>query len=827
MHEGVSSLILGLFGLLMIAVLMLPVARRVGIPYTVFLSIIGIGLGLSLGFAQAYDLGIASDFLAAAGSFGLTSEIVFFIFLPALVFESALAIDIRRLIADIRPILILAILGLLISTFLVGGAIWSVAGMPFVVCLLLGAILSATDPVAVVAIFKDLGAPKRLAVLVEGESLFNDATAIVLFNILAAMILTGADASIGDGALSFLTVFIGGSLVGLVLSWIYIKAIEKVRNMALVEVTLTISLAYLSFLIAEHYLHVSGVMATVTSALVVGSKGRTSISSDGWHLLEETWETLGFWANSLIFILVGLAVPVILASISADYWLVLAVALVAAFLARGLLTHGLIPLIAFLRLGIPVSNGFRTVMWWGGLRGAVSLALALAVYENSEFPIEIRQFIVTLVCGFVLFTLFVNAPTVGMVMKFFRLDQLSPSDKVVRNRAIQTSIDTIAADLPKLAARQGITPGTAQMVADDYDTKARASASSEDHLNDEDWLKIGLLSLIGQERQEYLDQYAAGHISSSVAQVLLGGVDDIRDQTKANGLAGWEKSTVQALDFDWQFRLAMALHRRLQITRPLARQLANRLEKLRTMSLVTLELVDHGLAQIEQIVPADMLPRLARILKQRAELIGQAQSALREQYPDYANQLDQRYLERCAIRQERESYNRLHKGSVIGGELHLSLSGQLDARYAELSKQPALDIGLSPSELVAKVPLFRSLPQQQQIAIAHLLRSRLAVPGEQIIRKGEEGAGMFFVSSGALRVDLGQNSVVVGSGAFLGEMALVSGEKRVADVFSLGFSELLELSRAEFRAMMELNPDISAAIEAVAQERQAILSEET
>lgn len=823
MHEGILSLILGLFGLLMIAVLMLPVSRRFGIPYTVFLSIIGIALGLSLEFAQSYELGIAGDFLGAAGSFGLTSEIVFFIFLPALVFESALAIDVRRLIADIRPILILAILGLLVSTFLVGGAIWAVAAMPFVVCLLLGAILSATDPVAVVAIFKDLGAPKRLAVLVEGESLFNDATAIVLFNILAAMILTGADASVAEGARSFVTVFAGGSLVGLVLSWLYVKAIERVQNMALVEVTLTISLAYLSFLVAEHYLHVSGVMATVTSALVVGSRGRTSISADGWHLLKETWETLGFWANSLIFILVGLAVPVILSSVSDNYWLVLTVALASGFLARAVLTHGMIPLIAFLRLGIPVSNGFRTVMWWGGLRGAVSLALALSVYENPAFSVETREFVVTLVCGFVLFTLIVNAPTVGLVMRFFRLDQLSPSDQVVRNRAIRNAIDTITSELPHLASRQKIAPASAKKVVEDYRAKARPGGTTEEQLTDEDWLKIGLLSLIGQERQNYLEQYSAGHISSPVAQVLLSSVDDIRDQTKLGGVPGWEWSTAAALDFDWQFRLALALQRRLQFNWPVARHLANRLEKLRTMSLVTLELVDHGLADIEGIVPPHILGQICALLDTRAQDIGHAKAAIREQYPEYAADLDKRYLERFAIRQERESYDLLHRGSVIGGELHLSLQSQLDARYAKLSKQPALDVGLSRIDLIGKVPLFNGLPASQQLAIAKLLRSRLYVPGELVIRKGDDGTGMFFVSSGALRVDLDQKSIVVGSGAFLGEMALISGHPRSADVVSLGYCELLELSSREFGAMMESNPQIRVSIESVAREREAEL----
>lgn len=823
MHEGIELSILGLFGLLTIAVLMLPVTRRMRIPYTVFLAAIGIALGFALMPMRGMDLGLASDFLDGAGSFGLTSEIVFFVFLPALVFESALAIDIRRLMADIWPILLLAIIGLLISAFLVGGAVWAVAGVPFVVCLLLGAILSATDPVAVVAIFKDLGAPKRLAVLVEGESLFNDATAIVLFNILAAMILTGAGASVPAGVQSFLTVFVGGILVGLIMSWIYVKIIARVLNMAVVEVTLTISLAYLSFLVAEHYLHVSGVMATVVSALVIGSRGRTAISADGWHLLKETWETIGFWANSLIFVLVGLAVPMIMSNVPSNYWLVLSVALVSAFIARAGLTYVMVPAMAFLRIGMPVSAGFRSVMWWGGLRGAVSLALALSVYENPSFSPEVREFVVTLVCGFVLFTLFVNAPTVGLVMRFFQLDKLSTSDLVVRRRAINKVIGAIGADLPTLAERQRIVPETASMVVAEYQSQAReqiAGVGSEAELSKNEWLTIGLLSLIGQERQGYLDQYAAGHIAPHIAQILLGSADDIRDQTKASGLAGWTRACSATLEFDWQFRLALTLQRRFQINRPLGQYLASRFEKLRTMRLIVLEVRDDGLADLENILEPEVIAQLVKLQETRANDIDQALTAIRKQYPEYASDLDRRYLERCAIRQERESYDLLHEESIIGGELHLSLQGHLDARYKTLSQQPRLDLGLSPAQLIAKVPLFMTLAADQQQAIAKLLRPRLSVPGEAIMRKGDPGTDMFFVSSGAVEVVLKPTPVQIGTGGFFGEMALVNQQPRTADVISLGYCELLALSGRDFEKFMKLNEEVRKVIESVARERQ-------
>ena len=393
MHEGVWLTVLGLFGLMTISVLVLPLSRKIKMPYTVLLALLGIIIGLAdnwLGISQS-DAGIVSEFFSSFDSFELTSGIIFFIFLPVLIFEASLAIDVRKLLSDIRPILFLAVIGLFISTFLIGGAVYSVSGMGFVVCLLLGAILSATDPVAVVAIFKDLGAPKRLAILVEGESLFNDATAIVLFTILAAMVAGTAQADLGTGALQFIKVFLGGIVVGFLMARVFSWVIGKVGGIALVEVSLTIALAFLAFLIAEHYLHVSGVMAVVTSALVIGSHGRTSVSGHGWELLEETWETLGFWANSLIFILVGIAVPTYLSDFGAEMWLTLITLLVVGFGARALLTHGILPILSSAGICPPVNLGFRTVMWWGGLRGAVSLALALAVVENPSISEEVKS----------------------------------------------------------------------------------------------------------------------------------------------------------------------------------------------------------------------------------------------------------------------------------------------------------------------------------------------------------------------------------------------------------------------------------------------------
>ncbi|WP_416899240.1 MAG: cation:proton antiporter [Minwuia sp.] len=822
MHEGIWTTILGLFGLMTIAVLILPLSKRYKFPYTVLLAVVGIALGLLVDATHSAHLGPVSDLFHSFESFELTSEVIIFVFLPALVFESSLSIDVRKLIADIRPILFLAVIGLLISAFMVGGAVYAVSGMGFVVCLLLGAILSATDPVAVVAIFKDLGAPKRLAILVEGESLFNDATAIVLFNILVAMILGSADADLFGGVWNFLKVFVGGIIVGYLLARVFAWIIGHVGGIALVEVTLTISLAYLSFLIAEHYLHVSGVMAVVTAALVMGSLGRTSMSGGGWHLLSETWENLGFWANSLIFVLVGMAVPEILSVFSGGMWLTLVVLIVVAFFARGLLTFAVLPMLSRAHVAADVSLGFRTVMWWGGLRGAVSLALALAVFENDAFPEDVRNFIAALVCAFVLFTLFINATTVGAVMKAFGLDKLSPADLAIRNRTIARALEDIGSSVHRVAEDRKIPADVATRVADAYARRVEAIEAAEGEsapLSDKDWLKIGLMATVGQERQGYFNQYSRGYVASAIARELVAHTDELMDATKAGGVDGYGRGCEKILGFNWRFRTSMWVQRRFGIAGPVGKRLANRMERLRTTQAVLSEVRKSGVDDIRSLVGDAAADELCLILDERIERTMSALMALRAQYPEYAAELQERYLFQVALRQERTDYARLHDEAIIGAEIYANLQNELEDREDELGKRPELDLGLDPETLVGRVPMFKDLSQERIRAITRLLKPQLALPGEAICTKGEAGNSMYFVSSGAIAVQVQPHPVMLGSGDFFGEIALLKDAPRTADVVAETFSDLLILERRDFQKLLDDNPDLRSTIEKVAEER--------
>ena len=818
-------IVLGLTGLLAITSLLLPVAQKLHFPYTVLLAAVGIIFGIVVNSLYGVEgLWILGDFVTALNDFNITSEAVFFIFLPALVFESALSIDVRKLFDDIAPILMLAVVGLLISTFAIAGVIYPFAGVSFVVCVLLGAIVSATDPVAVVAIFKDLGAPKRLAILVEGESLFNDATAIVMFTILLGMLVGGAEADLLKGTGSFLKVFFGGVVVGFLFARAVCWIIGRLHGVPMVEITLTVCLAYLSFMLAEHYLHVSGVMAVVTAALVIGSYGRTQFSPETWHPLIETWEQLGFWANSLIFVLVGLAVPAILANFSFGDLGMLVVILVTAFAARAAILYGLLPVFGKAGLSDKVSTAYTTVMFWGGLRGAVSLALALAIYENEEIPEDIRSFVVMMVTGFVLFTLFVNAPTMGALMAWLGLDKLSAADLDVRNRVLAKALSEVRDEIQDVARDYRIEPDIAQSIAGQYDGRLasiEAERADAESLSEADRLRTGLTSLVNDERGLYLQQFSQGFIGPTVARRLFAQADSIMDGVKIGGVEGYDAAVDESLGFSRGFRMALGLQRHINMTGPLVAALADRLDMLMATATAIREIRTHAADKITALFGAKTGEALDELLEARLMATNQQLEGLRLQYPDYAENLQSRLLERVALRLEAANYGAMAGQAVISHEVYSNLTGALDERKRALDERPTLDLGLEPDKLVGKVPFFADLDEARINEIAALLKPSLVLPGELVVHKGDPGDAMYFISTGAVEVDIPNHPVRLGSGDFFGEIALLKEMPRTADVTALSYCRVLALFARDFNQLLDANPELRARIEKIAEERLA------
>lgn len=364
---------------------------KLGVPHAAFLVL--------LGFAAS------EVFTAFGGDTGLRwqtfHDLVFFVFLPVLIFEAAYNIDGRQLLRNLPTILYLAIPLMLVATGVTAAILYFAidhpSGFPWPAALIAGALLSATDPAAVLALFKRVGAPERLRILVDGESLFNDATAVILFTLLVALAGGGqASASAASAAGTFLIIALGGTVAGGLAAAVALAGFRLVEGRVTTAVVMLVC-AYGAFVLAEAF-HVSGIMAALVAGLVMGHRARRE--DPVWYT--DLWEYKAWLANALLLLVAGISFQW---RMFEEQWLAMLIAIGAVSIARVINVFALLP--AFERLpGVersPVS--WRPVLWLGGVRGAVTLALALSL------PIELPYWwtVQSMAYGVVLWTLLLQS----------------------------------------------------------------------------------------------------------------------------------------------------------------------------------------------------------------------------------------------------------------------------------------------------------------------------------------------------------------------------------------------------------------------------------
>lgn len=374
------------------------VVKWIRLPYTIALVTAGLGVGL-LRAEHFIDLDLA-----------LTPELVFTIFLPVLLFEAAFNLNYGHLRENARPIALFAVAGVILASLGVGYGLHLGLGMPLGPALVFGALISATDPISVLALFKQLKAPSRLSTIVEGESLFNDGAAVVVFKILLALALTG-EFSLALGALQFLAVSLGGLLCGALLGYVVSKVTATVDD-HLIEITLSTILAYGSFLFAEHF-GVSGVMAVIAAGLVYGNYGKAvGMSANTQVMMGSFWEYAGFLMNSLVFLLIGTQVDL---RLLATRWQPILLAFLCVVLVRFLVVALLGPLCGL--LGEPISRKWRGVMAWAGLRGSISMALAIGLPATLPW----RDEILLMTFGVVILSLYLQGLTMPWLLRSWQV----------------------------------------------------------------------------------------------------------------------------------------------------------------------------------------------------------------------------------------------------------------------------------------------------------------------------------------------------------------------------------------------------------------------
>ena len=424
--------IIALIVLFFLAAVSAIIFKRLKFPFTIGLVVTGIIFAALI--EDSHTLSFLRDIR-------LSHDVILYIILPTLIFDAAVNIDSRLLVKNIMPVLALAIPGLIISTFIVGFGVAAFTPLHLAVALLFGALISATDPVAVIALFKEIGAPKRLTLLVDGESLFNDATAIVAFAIIMGMILSGESINASNlslAGLKFIYVFFGGLVFGIFTGYVITRLVNLSKDEPLIQIALSTVMAYASFIIADYYLGVSGVMSTLAAGIVLSWYGTTRFTPEAKEYLKGFWEYASFVANSFIFLLLGITEWQLLIKEghSKNLAAYLIYTIIIVTLARALVVYGIIPLLKFFPKCEKISLKYQTVIFWGGLRGAVPLALVLSLDSNFQG----QQLITELTLGIVLFTLIVQGTTTNSLIKLFKLDKISFFERIM---CLQTKLESI------------------------------------------------------------------------------------------------------------------------------------------------------------------------------------------------------------------------------------------------------------------------------------------------------------------------------------------------------------------------------------------------
>lgn len=383
---------------MLIAAVVAMLARRLRVPYSIGLVFAGIVLAL----------------LPFSPNIALTKQLVFTAFLPPLIFEAAIQLRWRDLRKDLLVILTFAAVGVLLSAAATAIGMHYLVHWTWISALVFGVLIAATDPVSVIATFKDAGVHGRIRLLVEAESLFNDGTAAVGFT---AALAFASGHSIGVvGVTRTLFIMLAGSLVcGAIVAGL-VLLLAGATDDHLVEITFTTVAAFGSFLLAEHF-HLSGVLATLGAGLIIGNVGHLTIATETRAAVEEFWEYAAFVANSLIFLLIGMRLA------NQNYAFVLLPALIAILIVTVGRAVSIYPLsLLFARSKLRIKSRHQHILFWGGLRGALALALALGL--PPEMPG--REAIITVAFAVVAFSIFVQGLTIKPLMR--RLGEL-PSQK--------------------------------------------------------------------------------------------------------------------------------------------------------------------------------------------------------------------------------------------------------------------------------------------------------------------------------------------------------------------------------------------------------------
>jgi NhaP-type Na+/H+ or K+/H+ antiporter len=738
------------------------------IPYTVLLLVYGgiIGINLKSGRldGERFELG-ESAYMSA----GMDPHLLLFLFLPPLIFESAFSMDFHLFKKQALKCFILAGPGLVLSFIMIGICVkyMMYTDESWATCFLLGAILSATDPVAVVALLKELGASKKLGTLIEGESLLNDGTAIVVFLVLFDKVVD-ADLVLDPAtiALQFIQMSIGGPIVGYILGCCFLWFIGKVFNDSTIEITATLCAAYLTFYLAEWTFKMSGVLAVVALGLTFANYGTTKISPEVAHFLHEFWGMVGYLCNTILFVITG----VILAT--HDYedsgrtviWLLFLLFCITT-VVRTLIMALCYPI--FVRLEYSFSWSEVLVCSWGGLRGAVGLALALVVYLDVRISHSSRERVFFCTAGIVCSTLLINATTIKFLLSGLGMLKITAAKKQLLDRASEKLKDVLD-DQSEILKQKSFYRQSKFELVKEYATvdlyEGVAFELEGRGVSDSKKIRVMEENMITEIRSTALKdmivsfkmQYATGRLGKAAMRIMMHAAEDAADeiQSDADGVA-----IIKWGNFDSYLVLNNLLERAQEL--PVFGSIARRLihEQLTLGVDITngfLLACDKSLSELHDAFDLKHHKLLALVQRAHRAEIENAREALADMqsiFPEILCSISSRHTARILLNCERAAIMNLNKQGLLDDMSTERGVGLVEGKMKKLAEMPPWVPLPSKEQTLREIPWIRDLDADAFKLVHDNAIEQVFARDTTFISQGDVGHSVYVIARGVCDIE--------------------------------------------------------------------------
>jgi len=784
--------------------------KNTPIPYSVALLVIGLAFGLvqRSGFLAEHSPLLEHTVIMVAD---INPHLILWLFLPILIFESAFALEVHLFRRIFSQIALLAVPGLMVATAITAVLVkyifpwdWS-----WPVCFMFGALISATDPVAVVALLKELSSRKRLETLIEGESLFNDGTAIVFFMLFLGMVVAPGEANLSPLMITwdFLRVVLMGTFIGVAFGAVAIAWIGRVFNDPMIEITLTIAGSFLAFMVAES-VHASGVVAVVVIALMFASIGRTKVSPEVSGFLHHFWEMMAHIANTIIFLLVGTLIAGRVQLDNMDMWVSLAILYVSLQFIRAFSVMVFMPLLK--RIGIGINFQKSTVLVWGGLRGAVSLALALTVAQNELIPKEIGDQVLFLCAGVVVLTMLVNGGSMGWVLKKLGLDHLPEAKQATVDKAGGEVSKTLSGLLPGMMEDDFLKGADWELVKQSSGIQAVSELAEPEQISEEDIAVAYRRRLLETERKHYWTQFEHGTVGAGATKKLVDSVEHALDGTPTIA----PRDDLAQL---WDTPPLLNALKNIKGMKNLALKMSfSRLSLSYDVARGFIQAQDELESHVDDLAPnADEAQKVHDLVAQNKTATLKYIESLRETFPEVIRGLETYSATRLLLYRERAVVSQQLKQAVLDKPEAERMIMDVEMRMEALNRVPSLEGSVSGEQLVQQLGWMQALPEATQEKLSGIMQHSIYNTDEDIAKTGKAFCALGIITRGTVEIVREQDGKIIksilGAGETLGAISLLSGFS-ADNVKAISLVDIQWLPGEKIKPILVSDPELSQAI---------------